>query len=341
MVKVYPSPTSDNKGNILHSNLTPEKKKGPKSLVERVKQKEIVVQKNDKGGDLALYNPETFVAAMEIHHSRDSEVSWEDHNELELELNASTIQTARILRVGEKWNHWARVKSAVVSHAGPISLIYGYPKTHKDQSHLWPEEQEAGPPVRPVCGSSESSNGPTSDLLSEVISQLGDIMDEDIKTLYLSIEEMCGGIEKVNKVEGIKKPVILSMDVVKMFPSLSATQVTRLVKEEYRSSNLKVEVDEKELGLGLAILLGREELVRLGLGEVTCRRKKKEGRPIKIPTNWVVAEGGGAAENLFHDPDRQPTDQERRHMMSLLLEQIILMVMRNHVYSFNGVNKLQ
>ena len=129
------------------------------------------------------------------------------------------------------------------------------------------------------------------------------------------------------------------MDVVKIFPSLSATQVARLVKEEYSSSNMEVEVDDMELGLGLAILLGREELVRLGRGEVTCRRKKKGGRPIKISTNWVVGEQGTAAENLFHDPDRQPTDQERRHMMSLW--QMILMVMGNHVYSFNGVNKLQ
>jgi hypothetical protein len=55
----------------------------------------------------------------------------------------------------------------------------------------------------------------------------------------------------------------------------------------------------------------------------------------------VVGERGGQAENLFHNPERKPTAQERRLMFALLLELMIVRVMKNHVYSFNGVNKLQ
>ena len=113
-------------------------------------------------------------------------MSWEDHGKLEAELNACTIQFARVLRVGAKWGHWSRVKSAVTSHFGPIPLLSGYPKTHKDISHLDPEEQVKGPPVRPVCGASDSNNGPLSDLLSQICMQLGDEMDESIHPLCIS-----------------------------------------------------------------------------------------------------------------------------------------------------------
>ena len=136
---------------------------------------------------------------------------------------------------GAKWGHWSRVKSAVTSHFGPIPLLSGYPKTHKDISHLDPEEQVKGPPVRPVCGASDSNNGPLSGLLSQICMQLGDEMDESIHTLCISQEEMCGGMEEVNSKRNVKKLVVFSMDVCKMFPSMVAADVARVVREEYKS----------------------------------------------------------------------------------------------------------
>ena len=85
--------------------------------------------------------------------------------------------------------------------------------------------------MRPVYGVSESNNSSLSDLFSEVISQLVDKMNEEIKTLYLSTEEMCVGLEKMNTMGETKKlPVVLSMDVVKMSPSLRAEEVGMLVR---------------------------------------------------------------------------------------------------------------
>ena len=76
------------------------------------------------------------------------------------------------------------------------------------------------------------------------------------------------------------------------------------------------------------------------MGEVVNKRKRR-GRPVLITTKWVVGERGGQAENLFHDAERRPTSQERRLMFALLLELMIVRVMKNHAYSFNGVNKVQ
>ena len=138
-------------------------------------------------------------------------------------------------------------------------------------------------------------------------------------------------MEKVNIREGINKLVVFSMDVSKMFPSLIASDVAKVVE---------VEVDDTELGLMLAILVSREEVEGAGLGEVVCKRKRK-GRPILITTKWITGERGGQAENLFHDPERNPTHAERRQMLAMLLEVLIKKVMGNHAYSFNGINKLQ
>ena len=62
------------------------------------------------------------------------------------------------------------------------------------------------------------------------------------------VEERMRSIGK----RGIKKLVVFSMDVCKMFPSMVAADVARVVREEYKSARLEVEVDDNELRLALA-----------------------------------------------------------------------------------------
>ena len=50
---------------------------------------------------------------------------------------------------------------------------------------------------------------------------------------------------------------------------------------------------------------------------------------------------GGKVGNLYHNPARTPSKEERRLMFALLLEKMILVVMGTHVYSFNGETRLQ
>ena len=88
---------------------------------------EVVVHRTDNGGDLARNTPASYIETMKRHFDSDPNLSLEDHAKLEAELNACTIQFARVLRVGAKWGHWTRVKSAVTSHFGPIPLLSGYP----------------------------------------------------------------------------------------------------------------------------------------------------------------------------------------------------------------------
>ena len=50
---------------------------------------------------------------------------------------------------------------------------------------------------------------------------------------------------------------------------------------------------------------------------------------------------GGKVGNLYHDPAKTPSKEEKRLMFALLLEKMILVVMGPHVYSFNGETRLQ
>ena len=106
--------------------------------------------------------------------------------------------------------------------------------------------------MRPVCGASDSNDGPLSDFLFQICMQLGDEKEASIHTLCISQEEMCGGLDEVKGKRGIKKLVVFSMDVCKMFPSMVAADVARVVREEYKSARLEVEVDDNELRLALA-----------------------------------------------------------------------------------------
>ena len=92
---------------------------------------------------------------------------------------------------GEK--HWKRIKNALRSKNALRPTLYGLPKDHKP---LIPGREEEGPPQRHVCGATESSNGPLSDILSELINKLGDEMERELSVLCYSTEEMCASIEK-------------------------------------------------------------------------------------------------------------------------------------------------
>ena len=270
----------------------------------------------------------------------DPKQTWEEQRKLEDQVNAHTIQVGRLLRIGEKWGHWDRVKSALICHFSAVPLLHGYVKDHKKL----PPGENPIPPMRPVCSATEANNGALSDILAEVCTTLGDELDREVKTLCLSTEEMLVGIEMVNaKKEEIRKLVVLSMDVEKMYPRMKAERVAAVVADEYRASTLKVEVDPVALGLYLAIMVEREELVAKGLGEVVQTRKRGggRGRKVGITTAEVTQESVPEEKKLFFPPQRAPTEAEEREMLALALEIAIKVAMGNHLYSFNGSVRLQ
>ena len=240
----------------------------------------------------------------------------DDRQGLEKVMNAHTIQWGRILRLSDKWNgsgqHWARIKSALKSQNFLAPPLYGMPK-------VFPAGQEdLGPPLRSVCGATESINGSLSDFLTEILTLVGDRADTS-KTNCLSTEEMVEALSSYNcQAETTTNSEIFSMDVQAMFPNLDTKKVARVVAEEFLSLDLEIEVDTLEVSLYLAIKFQgkrRKELVDQGLEQVVHTRKFQKSCTILITTDEVLARGekeDKQDESRFNPPQRQPTKAELR-----------------------------
>ena len=266
--------TCDKKGFPKTKNISEEEEKGIKGMKE---DKENVFLCTDKSGKLAAQKRLLYVEAMQPHLGDDQLLTWGEQCTVERKMTAHTLQWGRILRLGAKWDnggrHWDRVKNALRTKFCLAPPMSGYYKDHKAPAE---GREHLGPKLRPVCGTVESSNGPLSHMLSEILSYLGDRVDVEVGALCLSTEEMCGALETYNnRASTTRTPVIFSMDVVAMYPNLQHEGVARTCREEFLRSDLTIEeVDTKALGIYIAILYQdrREELETLGLGQVVPRR---------------------------------------------------------------------
>ena len=200
-----------------------------------------------------------------------------------------------------------------------------------------------GPPLRPVCGATESANGALSEMLTEILTKVAEEADKECFSCT-SNEELMATLTEVNKKE-MKKPVVLSMDVKSMYPNLKIDKVADIAASEFLEADLKIEVDKKELGLYLAIIFQgkrREDLVTLGLDEVVPRRKHPRAKTVLISTEEVLnRKDEGETESKFFEAERQPTEAETRQMFGLALKELIKICMKSHTYSIGMVHKLQ
>ena len=331
----------DKKGLPIVKNISKVEREGIKEMKEA---KEEVYLCTDKSGGLAANKKEFYVEAMQPHVSMDPVITWEEQCGLERRMTGHTLQFARLLRLGEKWDnngtHWARVKNALRTKFCLAPPVSGYPKDHKlptaGREHL-------GPQMRPVCGAGESSNGPYSHMLSEVLTILGDVMDQDIGSLCLSDEEMLCAVEMYNeRCAEATNSTTFSLDVGAMFPSFVHKEVARTCRIEFLHSRLTVKVDVVALGLYLAIIYQdrRQELEDLGLNRVVQKRIHPRARKIMISTEEVL-EPGSNTVSKFHPPEQVATKEQEKLMFALALEEGILAVFSSHYYSFNGDVKLQ
>ena len=85
----------------------------------------------------------------------------------------------KFLKMGSDWGHEDRIKSAITQKEGPVPKLRGHRKTHKE---VPVGEEQSGPPIRPLCGSARSINGPLSNIVSQIHNKMADILDKEIGT---------------------------------------------------------------------------------------------------------------------------------------------------------------
>ena len=164
--------------------------------------------------------------------------------------------------------------------------------------------------------------------MAEILQALALELDKEEKVICLSTEELLYEINEINKLnnendddnnnddEGDDKLVIFSQDFDRMYTSLHIPTVCQIAADEYYNSNLEIDVDVIELGLYLAIVCDRQQLIDLGLGDVTHTRRHNRGPKPGITTAEVMSRSYDTVSK-FVVPQRSPTNDEKRLMTKL------------------------
>ena len=105
------------------------------------------------------------------------------------------------------------------------------------------------------------------------------------------------------------------------------------MNEEFVNSDLEIEVDERELGLYLAIIFQKERwkvLELKHLDEVVPKRKHETAKSILMSTDEII-ERSECTVSKFHPARKDPTREEVRRMMGVALEEAVKKAMRNQL----------
>ena len=136
------------------------------------------------------------------------------------------------------------------------------------------------------------------------------------------------------KVSVVKTKVIGSMDIKSFYPSINPRKVAIIARIMWNKSNVKVKnIDIKKLCKYIGKEIEKEKIERLNLQEVVFT--KKSIKPVK-KKNKKIPE-----EELWQSPKRLPSQQEVKTMVGLIIENVVLLCMQNHLYQFHGDIHLQ
>ena len=315
------------------SNVTRSAKKGLLRLRERVRKREIVCFVTDKSGRWAVDTPENYKRACEAEladKTKTPEISLEDHDCAEKEMNGHALAFVRMLGINSMESAGERVCKAVVAHGVKIPPFYGMRKDHK----VVPTgEEDKGPRVRPVCGAKDCVTRRLSYLLCLLLCRL----TEGEKTNCESTEELLEEIETVNRHWDVQEDwVVGSLDVDALYPSLDIGLCAEVVCRKLFESDIQfVGLAWREIALYLRYHMSEEALVENGYDKFCPHRKSNRGEgPL------FHASGSNMDEEARFGPWRFPLDVPdvvtTRRMFCSAIQLMIVKTMSLHDFRFDG-----
>ena len=342
---------------IKPSTLTKSEALGLKSLKKRTKNGHATIVATDKSGKMSVLDKLNYDRKVAEHTSRDRIISEQDVVKLEATLSATSSSLARVLKLGNKWNHQDRVQSAsksTLSSVPPLAILL---KDHKP-----------GPdkPVRPLCRSAESPNGPLSEITSNVMSIVANELNSRQCTEVKSTEEMCAILDRINESvepdltclnqcgtiqqsklsehnlsthpDTLPQIVTGSMDVKALYPSLDIDQSSIIIDKLIRESEVNFDCDVLDMALHLAATNTQEQIKTAGLNDVVHTRRFKHGaRPIIISKSVTGTDNERETSDSWIPPIRAPTPLEVKQMLAMVISQAVALVMRSHVYTNSDI----
>ena len=342
VAKNYIRENVDKQGNVKESNLTKTQAAGLKEIESLIKNKDVIVTKTDKSGRQCVLTEDEYVQMGEQYVSGDVVKNRDEMEKNEDDLNCHTLQFCRLLGLCDGNNCARRLKSALLNQNTLPPSLYFTVKDHK------PIVPGAPLPARPVCGAIRAHNGQLGFMLVNILDAIGDILAKKQGTESISTADTLATIEeKINRNQNIQDLVFFSTDVKSLYPSLQSKQCAATIARMVMESTLVVEgVNWDQAGLYLALTLTRDKVDELNLQEVipTWKKAGGRGRHPGINTKEVRAplqEEKDWEKSLFFPPARRATEQERKVIFSLCVEQGLLAAMENHLYVWHKEVKLQ
>jgi len=328
----------ENKNKMSMCNLSKNEKKGLKSL--KKKGSNIIVSQTDKSSKFSVDTRANYVEAMNVHIEQDEDITESEHLKAQREANAHATFWNTILNISKDTskckeqsarNH-QRAKANLLVEGNELPPIYGLRKDHKKI-----EDEIRGPPLRPVCSATNAYNSKIAQLINSFLVHIWKNEEENCA----STEELLAEFDRLN-VEGVDQECFIgSADVVALYPSLDIDEVTEVIGEMIKKTDVTLEgVDYKEIGLYLAITKDTKYLEDVGIQGLCPKRRQKLGRKPTLT--------GQAATNLvdrqivWQPAEREPEEEEEKKVLvSEAIKVVLEFIMKNHMYSFADQKKKQ
>ena len=329
------------------SNLSKKEKKGLVKLQKRIRNDEIAILKTDKSGKLAAISKDDYKKMGLSLNKSDKKVTRKEMLKIEKEINDHTRMLVKCMNMGEKNDHLQRILDSKLTTSELSAPMYYMFKDHKAEGG-W----------RPVVSGCSSNTLGLSNLVSEMIESVCSAVINPYEVI--SSTDMLSRIESFNKwlneeqkrkIEaGIENwdwqddMMLLGSDVVALFPSLSATNTSKIVRKQVTKSPI-VWQNIDHTWLRLYVHLNRNMTSDISKIEHLLPYKKK-GRPGK-ESGMSSMECKKRRLNIngkkscWDWPEQEVTENDVKELLGIAMEIVVNFFFTHFVYTFGGEHFLQ
>ena len=190
----------------------------------------------------------------------------------------------------------------------------------------------------PIGNGNKAPDSQLSWILANICQKAADSCNS--KEECTSTEDMLSAIDKCNQnYRKAHNQVMISLDVVALYPSLEAEETAEICASMVVSSGLWFDaIDWEEAALYVVLTEGS------GSVSMECLPSRKYSTGPK-PTITTAEVTGPLIRNKkkskFNPPVREPTELEKKAILHQLLKTAIKTVMNNHTYKWNDEVRLQ
>ena len=329
-------------GTLKHMNIT----RGQENAIKSLKQKKnegIIVCETDKTSRFVVDEISNVEKKMEPHYLDHKILDSAAVTKVENKLNSHTSRLVKVFRMGELCNQTRRTVGNLVTKNNPIPVLRGTQKDHKPV-----KDPNIGPEMRPIMGATFAPNTGLGQICCEFLKAI--LEDQRSSAEVKSTEEMLCQIRKYNEKResnlannklksNSELKVVGSMDIKSFYPSIRPDKVALIARHMWNRSGCSVKnVDIEKLALYVTEEIDKEKLKWLNLDQVLFKKKSvvKEN-DIKS----VNEKKKKSFDEIWDRPMRSPTDSETKTMIGLVLENIIKIAMKNHIYQFKNEVRIQ